>query len=82
MDFKNVIMAIVLSTVVLIAWATFFEAPVVEQQTVESEITKNEDISSPSIDEDKKEKKLNGIKKCIIGNYTFNNSSCCLGNIF
>jgi len=33
MDFKNVLMAIVLSTLVLIVWATFFEAPIVEQQT-------------------------------------------------
>ena len=51
MDFKNVLMAIVLSTLVLIVWATFFEAPIVEEQTVENKITKNEDVSSPSIDE-------------------------------
>ena len=54
MDFRNVLMAIVLSTVVLISWAVFFEAPIVEQQTAENEITKNEDPSSPSIDEGKK----------------------------
>ena len=35
MDFKNVLMAIVLSTIVLIGWATFFAAPIVEQQTTE-----------------------------------------------
>ena len=52
MEFRNVLMAIVLSTVVLIGWATFFEAPIVEQQTVENEITKNEDLSSPSIDKE------------------------------
>ena len=55
MDFRNVLIAIVLSTIVLIGWATFFEAPIVEQQTAENEITKNEDLSSPSIDEDEKE---------------------------
>ena len=55
MDFRNVLMAIVLSTIVLIGWATFFEAPIVEQQTAENEVTKNEDLSSPSIDEGKKE---------------------------
>jgi len=55
MDFKNVLMAIVLSTIVLIGWATFFEAPIVEQQTTENEITKSEDLVSPSIDEDAKE---------------------------
>jgi len=32
MDFKNVLMAIVLSTLVLVFWATFFEAPIIEQQ--------------------------------------------------
>jgi len=55
MDFRNVLMAIALSTIVLIGWATFFEAPIVEQQTTEKEITKNEDLSSPSIDEGEKE---------------------------
>ena len=40
MDFRNVLMAIVLSSVVLIGWATFFEPPIVEQQTTEKQITK------------------------------------------
>ena len=57
MDFRNVLMAIVLSPLVLVGWATFFEAPVVEQQTAKNEVTKNEDLSSPSIDEDEKEVK-------------------------
>ena len=51
MDFRNVLMAIVLSTVVLIGWATFFESPIVEQKTAENQITKDENFSSPSIDE-------------------------------
>ena len=55
MEFRNVLMAIVLSTLVLVVWATFFEAPIVEQQTSKNEITKNEDLSSPSIDEGEKE---------------------------
>ena len=55
MDSRNVLMAIVLSTLVLVGWATFFEPPIVEQQTTENQITKNEDLSSPSIDEDEKE---------------------------
>jgi len=55
MDGKNVLLAIVLSTLVLVVWATFFDVPIVEQQTTENEITKNEDLSSPSIDEDTKE---------------------------
>ena len=55
MDFKNVLLAIVLSTLVLVGWATFFEPPIVEHQTTENEITKSEDLVSPSIDEDAKE---------------------------
>ena len=51
MDFKNVLMAIVLSTLDLVFWSTFFEPHIVEQQTTEKKITKNEDLSSPSIDE-------------------------------
>ena len=51
MDGKNVLLAIVLSTVVIIGGATFFEAPIVEQEAKKNEIAKNEDLSSPSIDE-------------------------------
>ena len=54
MEGRNVLLAIVLSTVVLIVWATFFEAPIVEQPSEQKQITKNEDASSPSIDEDQK----------------------------
>ena len=32
MDSKNVIFAIVLSTIVLIFWATFFEPPIIEEK--------------------------------------------------
>ena len=70
MDFRNVLMAIVLSTIVLIGWATFFEPPIVEQQTTEKQITKNEDLSSPSIDEGEKE-----IKNEITRNDVINNTN-------
>ena len=70
MDFKNVLMAIVLSTLVLIGWATFFEAPIVERQSTENKITKNEDLSSPSIDESEKE-----IKNEITRNDVINNTN-------
>ena len=49
MDTKNVLMAVVLSTIVLIFWATFFEAPIVEQQEKQNQMTKNEQTSAPSI---------------------------------
>jgi len=70
MDFKNVLVAIVLSTLVLVGWATFFEAPIVEQQNTENQITKNEDLSSPSIDESTKE-----IKNEITRNDLINNTN-------
>ena len=52
MDSKNVLFAVVLSTIVLIVWAVFFEAPIVKQPIDEKEITKNQNLSSPSVDED------------------------------
>ena len=55
METKNVLLAIILSTIVLVFWATFFEAPIVDPTTSENQITKNEDVSSPSIDDNVKE---------------------------
>ena len=43
METKNVLLAIILSTIVLVFWATFFEAPIVDPSTSENQITKNED---------------------------------------
>ena len=57
MDFKNVLMAIVLSTLVLVFWGSFFEAPIIEQQAPEKQITENQDLSSPSIDKSEQEVK-------------------------
>ena len=58
MDSKNVLMAVVLSTLVLVFWATFFEPPPVERQIVENQITKSEETSSPSIEETEPSKKI------------------------
>ena len=68
MDFRNVLMAIVLSTLVLVGWATFFEPPIVEQQTAENQISKSEDTSSPSIDESEKKIKNEITRNNIINN--------------
>ena len=38
METKNVLFAIVLSTIVLVFWATFFEAPIVKQQVSENPV--------------------------------------------
>ena len=58
MDSKNVLMAIVLSTLVLVFWATFFEPPPVEKHIVADQVTKNEELSSPSIEKVKISKKI------------------------
>ena len=52
METKNVLLAVIFSTIVLVFWSTFFEPTNIEQN---KEITKNEDLSSPTISEDKKE---------------------------
>jgi len=58
MDSKNVLMAIVLSTLVLVFWATFFEPPPVEKQIAEDQVTKSEELSSPSIEKVELSKKI------------------------
>ena len=58
MEGKNVILAIVLSSMVLIGWAVFFEPPIVEQQDTKNQITKNENTSTPSIEEIVSSKKI------------------------
>ena len=51
METRNVLLAIILSTIVLIFWATFFEAPIVEQKPTEKQISTSESSSTPSIEE-------------------------------
>lgn len=58
MDSKNVLMAIVLSTLVLVFWATFFEPPPVERQITEDQVIKSEEPSSPSIEKVELSKKI------------------------
>ena len=61
MDFRNVLTAIVLSSIVLISWSVFFAPPVQEGQVVENQISKNEDSSSPSIDQKETKNEINRI---------------------
>ena len=58
METRNVLLAVILSTIVLVFWATFFEAPVVKQEP-EKQISKNENATSPSIEDDKATKEIN-----------------------
>ena len=48
METRNVLLAVILSSIVLIFWAVFFEAPPIEQKVANKQITEN---SSPSIEE-------------------------------
>jgi len=51
MDGKNVLMAVILSTIVLIVWAVLFEPPQIEQKVREKVVTKNEEnLSTPSLE--------------------------------
>ena len=58
MESRNVLIAIILSTVVLIFWSTFFEPPVVENQVNKSETVENSNSSTPSIDLKETENKI------------------------
>mgnify|MGYP003325184613 FL=1 len=68
METRNVLLAVILSTIVLVVWATFFEAPIVEQQPTEKKITKNQELASPSIDDDEKETKKEITRETLINN--------------
>ena len=50
MDTKNVLFAIVLSSIVLIFWATFFEPPITEKDIKQIESVQNENVETPSVE--------------------------------
>ena len=54
METKNVLFAIILSTIVIFFFNSL-QTPITEQQNFENEISKNQNSTSPSIDEDIKE---------------------------
>ena len=68
METRNVLLAIILSTIVLVFWAAFFEAPVVEQQTQEEQTSSSQESSSPSINEGEKEIKNEISRNSLINN--------------
>ena len=41
METRNVLLAIIFSTLVLVFWSVFFEPPIVEEQVIEKQSTKN-----------------------------------------
>ena len=50
MENRNVLIAIVLSSLVLIFWAVFFQPPPVERKVDQQQIAKNQEGESPSVD--------------------------------
>jgi len=58
MDTKNVLFAVVLSSIVLIFWATFFEPPVTEKDIKQVESIQNENVETPSVEKTEKLKKI------------------------
>jgi len=58
METRNVLFAVILSTIVLVFWAAFFEPPAIEKKMSEEQITKNDDFSSPSIDDEEIKKEI------------------------
>ena len=58
MEGKNVLLAIIFSTLVLVVWAIFFEPPVTEKQLAQKQTAQNQDLSTPSIDEKEIKKEI------------------------
>ena len=89
MDSKNVLLAVVLSSLVLVLWATFFESPPppIEKQNTENQIVKKEDSPSPSIERVEVSKKvarntaINSISRAKIENSNIKGSISLQGAI-
>ncbi len=50
MESRNVLFAIILSSIVLVFWATFFEQPVIDQKPSKNQTTNTQNNNSPSIE--------------------------------
>ena len=50
METRNVLLAIILSTIVLVSWGTFFAPVPTEKEALKEQISKNKDTSTPSIE--------------------------------
>ena len=65
METRNVLFAIILSTIVIFFFNSL-NTPVIEKQNSENEVSKNQNSTSPSIDDDEKETLQNSINKFIL----------------
>jgi len=87
MESKNVLFAIILSSLVLFLWATFFEPPVVDKQVTKNEINKNQNTPTPSVEEEKPETEIlrsdsiNSTKRIKIENANIKGSISLQGGI-
>ena len=50
METRNVLLAVILSTIVIVSWGTFFAPVPTEKEALEEQISKNKDSSTPSIE--------------------------------
>ena len=58
METKNVLLAIILSTIVIVSWGTFFAPTPTETEAIEKQVSKNESNPSPSIEGDSKKEQV------------------------
>ena len=87
METRNVLIAIILSTVVLIFWATFFEPPIVEQNNESSKVETQNKQTTPSIEEVESSKKtsrkeaINKVKRIKLENQNIKGSISLEGGV-
>ena len=58
METRNVLLAVILSTIVLVSWGTFFAPVPTENENIKKQVTKNDNNLSPSIDSDSEKKEV------------------------
>ena len=75
METKNVLIAVILSTLVLVFWSTFFEPPINEEQFVNNEMTSKQETTSPSLSLDGGELKNEATRNEATRNESINKTS-------
>ena len=75
METKNVLIAVILSTLVLVFWSTFFEPPINEEQFVNNKMTSKQETSSPSLSLDEGELKNEATRNEATRNESINKTS-------
>jgi len=87
METRNVLLAIILSTIVLIFWATFFEPPIVEKNNENGKVESQNKETTPSIEEVESSKKtsrkeaINKVKRIKLENQNIKGSISLEGGV-